>query len=91
MTLPLKLAFTGPTLAVTLAVISVSDRRRISSQPGMHCLRISGSLSALMIRAAAEGTISICALRFWTTSLTVTRRPLKDCVSLAISSAILAP
>ena len=46
MSLPVKRAFTGPTSAITLAVKSVSDSFTISSQPGMHWARISGSLSA---------------------------------------------
>jgi hypothetical protein len=33
-------------LATTLPFISVGDVFSSSSQPGMHCLRISGSLSA---------------------------------------------
>ncbi|CAL9128289.1 unnamed protein product [Musa acuminata var. zebrina] len=49
----------------------------------------SGSLRALMTRAAAEGTTVTLACRFWTVSLTVTRRPFQSlAVSLAMSSPI---
>ena len=50
MTLPLKVALTGPTLARTLA--SARGRRACSSssQPGIDALRISGSFSASQTR-----------------------------------------
>nr|ACR36771.1 unknown [Zea mays] len=52
-------------------------------------LSLSGSLSALMTSAAAEGTTETLAWRFWTVSLTVTRRPFQSlAVSLAMSSPI---
>src|SRR5205823_13933241 len=44
-TLPEQLAFTGPTLAVTLAANSVSETFSMVSHPGMHCFSVSGSLS----------------------------------------------
>ena len=47
-----------------------------------------GSLRALMIRAAAEGTTSTLAWRFWMVSLTVTLRPFQSWVAFAMSSPI---
>lgn len=48
-----------------------------------------GSLRALMTRAAAEGMTDTLATRFWTVSLQVTRRPFHSfAVSLAMSSPI---
>eukprot|EP00736_Rhodelphis_marinus_P004322 Rmarinus@m.3624 len=47
-----------------------------------------GSLRALMIRAAAEGTTSTLAWRFCTTRRTVIRRPFQSWVFLAMSSPI---
>merc|ERR1712039_82771 len=47
-----------------------------------------GSLRALMMRAAAEGTTSTLACLFWIVSLTVTLRPFHSCVALAMSSPI---
>src|SRR3954453_13198054 len=43
-TLPAKRAETGPTLALTLAVNSVSETFSMVSQPGMHCFKVSGLL-----------------------------------------------
>ena len=47
-----------------------------------------GSFKALIIKAAAEGTTSTLAWRFWMVSLTVTFRPFQSWVALAISSPI---
>ena len=47
-----------------------------------------GSFKALMIRAAAEGTTSTLAWRFWMVNLTVTLRPFHSWVALAMSSPI---
>ncbi len=47
-----------------------------------------GSFRALMMRAAADGTTSTAAWRFWMVSLTVTFRPFHSCVALAMSSPI---
>src|SRR5262245_66406993 len=46
LTLPLKVARTGPTASFTRAVMSVGDCISSDSQPVMHCLRMAGSLSA---------------------------------------------
>src|SRR5262245_29687143 len=46
LTLPLKVARTGPTASFTRAVMSVGDCITRDSQPVMHCLRMSGSFSA---------------------------------------------
>src|SRR5262245_40913826 len=46
LTLPLNVARTGPTASFTHAVMSVGDCICSDSQPVMHCLRMSGSLSA---------------------------------------------
>ncbi|KAB2038625.1 hypothetical protein ERO13_D03G134601v2 [Gossypium hirsutum] len=52
-------------------------------------LSLSGSFNALITSAAADGTTVTFAWRFWTVSLTVTRRPFHSlAVSLAISSPI---
>ncbi|KAL4621451.1 hypothetical protein ACB092_06G228600 [Castanea dentata] len=48
----------------------------------------SGSLRALITKAAAEGTTETLAWRFWTVSFTVTRRPFQ---SLAVSFAMSSP
>ena len=45
-TLPLNLARRGPTLALTTAVISVSEVLSTDSQPAMQARSTSGSLSA---------------------------------------------
>src|SRR5688572_28063738 len=45
-TLPLKVALTGPIFSFTLVVISVSESFSSDSQPGMHCFSTSASLSA---------------------------------------------
>ena len=47
---------------------------------------LSGSLRALMIRAEAEGTISIQACLFWIISFTVILRPFQSPVALAMLS-----
>ncbi|KAK8316210.1 hypothetical protein V6Z12_A13G028400 [Gossypium hirsutum] len=50
---------------------------------------LSGSFNALMTKAAADGTTVTLACRFWTVSLTVTRKPFHSlAVSLAMSSPI---
>ncbi len=54
-TLPLKVAFTGPTLATTLAVNSVSETFSMVWQPGIACFRISGSLSPCQTRSRGAG------------------------------------
>ena len=51
-------------------------------------LSLGGSLSALMIRAAAEGTTEQVACLFWIFSCTVTFRPFQSWVALAMSSPI---
>ena len=45
-----------------------------------------GSLSARITRAAAEGTTDTVAFLFWIVNLTVTFRPMKSLVPLAMSS-----
>src|SRR5690349_7797868 len=54
-TLPVKVALTGPTLAWTVAVISVSDTFSSDWQPGMVALRIAGSLSAAQTFSRGAG------------------------------------
>merc|ERR1712179_134314 len=49
---------------------------------------LGGSFSALMMRAAAEGTTEQVACRFWIFSWTVTFRPFQSWVALAMSSPI---
>merc|ERR1719369_1276450 len=51
-------------------------------------LSLGGFLSALMRRAAALGTTSTCATRFWIVNWTVIFRPFHACEALAISSPI---
>merc|ERR1719504_469927 len=51
-------------------------------------LSLGGSLRALMIRAAAEGTTEQVACLFWILSWTVTFRPFQSPVALAMSSPI---
>merc|ERR1719187_415294 len=51
-------------------------------------LSLGGSLRALMMRAAAEGTTDTVAWRFWILSSTVTLRPFHSAVFLAMSSPI---
>ena len=46
MTLPVKLALTGPMRMRTLAFISVSDDFSSDSQPGMHACSMATSFSA---------------------------------------------
>src|SRR5437764_328106 len=55
-TLPLKVAFTGPTATLAVACSSVSLSFSSASQPGMHCFRISGSLSAAQTVARSAGS-----------------------------------
>ena len=47
-----------------------------------------GSFKALIIKAAAEGTTSTLAWRFWMVNLTVTLKPFQSWVALAMSSPI---
>ena len=47
-----------------------------------------GSFRALMMRAAALGTTSTLAWRFWIVNLTVTFKPFQSWVALAMSSPI---
>merc|ERR1719420_1453875 len=47
-----------------------------------------GSLRALMMSAAADGTTDTLACLFWMVSCTVTLRPFQSCVALAMSSPI---
>src|SRR5579863_9335810 len=54
-TLPEKLAFTGPTRATTLAVNSVSETFSTVSQPGMQALSVAGSLSFSHTAARGAG------------------------------------
>src|ERR1700722_18222568 len=54
-TLPPNVAFTGPTLNTTVAVISVGDDISRFWQPGMHCFSTSGSLSAAHTFSFAAG------------------------------------
>merc|ERR1719508_580763 len=49
---------------------------------------LGGSLRALMMRAAAEGTTDTVACLFWILSSTVTLRPFHSAVFLAMSSPI---
>ena len=58
MTRPLKVAFTGPTAALTVAWSSVSLSFCSSWQPGMQRLSTSGSLSAVhtVMRSAGSAT-----------------------------------
>merc|ERR1719383_1600195 len=51
-------------------------------------LSLGGSLRALMMRAAAEGTTLTLACLFWMVSLTVIFRPFQSEVALAMSSPI---
>merc|ERR1719347_1052792 len=51
-------------------------------------LSLGGSFSALMIKAAAEGTTLQVACLFWILSCTVTLSPFQSPVALAISSPI---
>merc|ERR1719435_202682 len=51
-------------------------------------LSLGGSFSALMIRAAAEGTTEQVACLFWIFSWTVTFKPFQSPVALAMSSPI---
>merc|ERR1712181_216538 len=51
-------------------------------------LSLGGSLRALMMRAAAEGTTEQVACLFWILSWTVTFRPFQSPVALAMSSPI---
>ena len=55
LTLPPKVALTGPTLATTLAVNSVSVTFSISRQPGIARFRVSGSFSACQTRSRGAG------------------------------------
>ena len=55
MTLPLNVALTGPTLALTLAVSSVSLTLSSCSQPGIACRSTSGSFSASQTRCRGAG------------------------------------
>src|SRR6266702_2985853 len=48
-------ALTGPTLATTLAVNSVSETFSIVSHPGMHSFSVSGSLSRSQTRWRGTG------------------------------------
>src|SRR5215475_1929559 len=54
---PVKRALTGPTRAVTAALSSFSPVRSIDSQPGMHALSVSGSLSAAHVVSIDAGTV----------------------------------
>merc|ERR1719308_817075 len=54
----------------------------------MFFLSLGGSLRALMMRAAAEGTTLTLACLFWMVSLTVIFRPFHSEVALAMSSPI---
>src|SRR5215470_16687400 len=54
---PVKRALTGPTRAVTAALSSFSPVRSIDSQPGMHALSVSGSLSAAHVVSTDAGTV----------------------------------
>merc|ERR1719474_372279 len=51
-------------------------------------LSLGGSLRALMMRAAAEGTTLTLACRFWMVSWTVIFKPFQSWVALAMSSPI---
>src|SRR5947209_17319338 len=57
LTLPAKLALTGPTLTTTVAVISFGAVISSFWQPGMHLASISGSVSAAQTLSCAAGTI----------------------------------
>ena len=76
---------------ITLAISITSSRAMfpLCFMFFVFFLSLSGSLSALMTSAAAEGTTVTFAWRFWTVSFTVTRRPFQSfAVSLAMSSPI---
>ncbi|KAL8029804.1 hypothetical protein ABFS82_14G243600 [Erythranthe guttata] len=93
-----RISFTVPasSLAMDLFLITFAISMTSSREMLPLCLMFlvffrsrSGSLSALMTSAAAEGTTVTFACRFWTVSLTVTRRPFQSlAVSLAMSSPI---
>src|SRR6266513_2130954 len=66
-TLPPKVAFTGPTLNTTVAVISVGEDISRDWQPGMDFFKISGSLSAahtLSLDAGMRWLSFICMAGF---------------------------
>src|SRR5262245_53326913 len=57
---------TGPTFAFTLAEKSLSETLCISSQPGMHCLSTSGSLSAFHTSCCGAWiSFSPCIFMIW--------------------------
>lgn len=56
-TLPVKRAFSGPTLARTVAINSVSESIERVSQPGIHSLRTSESLSTAHTALCFAGII----------------------------------
>src|SRR5579863_1138455 len=56
-TLPAKLAFTGPTLTTTVAVISLGAVDSSFWQPGMHLASTAGSLSPAQTLSWDAGTI----------------------------------
>src|ERR1700733_206032 len=55
-TLPEKLAFTGPTLTTTVAVISWGAVSSSFWQPGMHLASTAGSLSPAQTLSCGAGT-----------------------------------
>ncbi len=63
MTLPAKRAETGPTLALTLAVNSVSETLSTLSQPGMHCFQGLGVVEPLPYQLTRGGNTAL-ALHF---------------------------
>ncbi|CAL9118787.1 unnamed protein product [Musa acuminata var. zebrina] len=91
-----RISLTVParSLAMDLARMTRAISTTSSSEMLPLCLMFfvflrsrSGSLRALMTRAAAEGTTDTLAWRFCTVSFTVTRRPFHSlAVSLAMSS-----
>src|SRR5262245_54405144 len=56
---PVKRALTGPMRVVTAALSSFSPLFSIDSQPGMHALSVSGSLSAAHVVSTEAGTLRV--------------------------------
>src|SRR5664279_2902683 len=71
---PEKRALTGPTRAVIVNLYSLSDTRSTDSQPAMHALSTSGSLSARQVVSTSAGTVRLPFISMLSSAVRLSRR-----------------